>query len=102
MAAIKPVSSGLLDMQHINLNADSATALTSPTTELVFATPKAGSSNDEFVSNFKSLAEELEKEETCHSITWGASRENPDTLAMVLGWDTVKVRYYPIATVVLK
>ncbi|KAF5382663.1 hypothetical protein D9615_002902 [Tricholomella constricta] len=90
LTAVSLARSGPLDIQHVDFDRDAVLSFDVPATELVFMTPKAGVSLDDFHDKLATLREHLIKDTTCHAIAVGASRENKGTWLMVLGWDSVQ------------
>ncbi|KAJ7505226.1 hypothetical protein B0H11DRAFT_2272779 [Mycena galericulata] len=91
---LKPAAAGKFERNHINVNGDVNTALSSPAVEFVVFTLKAEGSTDKFVSLMGDLAKGLDTSAGEHPpCAWGQSVEENNRYLLIVGWDTVAAHW---------
>jgi len=90
IALLTPSFAGSLDLQHVDFQRDVRNGLDARVTELTLLDVKP-EAKDTFSSYTKDLFNELETAKGCHRPIAGAfSRENPETFALLIGWDSLE------------
>jgi len=87
-----------LDVQHVDFQTDVAPVLEAPTTEIGVLTPRRDVPISHFHVTATLLREGLLKEEPCHAMAWGESRENKGTWVLASGWDSLQAHLDTVST----
>ncbi|KAJ2929764.1 hypothetical protein H1R20_g7331, partial [Candolleomyces eurysporus] len=83
----KPCFAGAPTIFHVPFGVPADGAFDAPVTEFCFAKPKNAEQKSEVVDLLTSLATSLNG---CYGPTFGITREDANTLCIVIGWDSVK------------
>ncbi|RXW24426.1 hypothetical protein EST38_g1421 [Candolleomyces aberdarensis] len=90
----KPCFVGAPTIFHVPFDVSADDAFDAPITEFCFAKPKNAEQKSEVVDLLNSLTKGLDK---CYGPTLGTTREDSNTISLVMGWDTVKAHVDAVA-----
>ena len=85
----KPCFAGAPTIFHVPFDVPADGAFDAPVTEFCFAKPKNAEQKSEVVDLLNSLIKGFDK---CYGPALGTTREDSNTIGLVIGWDSVKVR----------
>lgn len=89
---LTPYLNGELKMNHVEFNSDTATALSSPITGVLFFSLKEGFSSDEMERKLELWTGTLGSSENGHPpVTWGPTHEDPNKWIVLIGWNDKRV-----------
>ncbi|PFH54111.1 hypothetical protein AMATHDRAFT_884 [Amanita thiersii Skay4041] len=91
IAAFSPFHTGPYVMEHIAIDKDITPALTAPVTELTLLKCKGSKPQKYYESAAQRIIDALSSAKGAHpNACWGVSKENPDNLYTIVGWDSVE------------